>query len=200
MAEKAEQCCQLVGNLEITGIDACLFSVSYSSSTEVSLVGDCIIKGPTLGNVSISGPASTIIHSGCAVKAGVQIPWIRKYDCDNNDMVFILTGHGKSFISGDTVPPGIRLLQELHTYPVMSADSGSGPASIYSDTTQTDGHGLEYLGTPIPFITNSAGVIQSNIGVGTGDMYLQSFNVSYNPGAIPVASYSFVFFIPEGEE
>jgi hypothetical protein len=192
-------CCQLVGNLEITGISACLTSVSYSSSTEVNRVGSCIIKGPTIGNVSIAGPAADSIYTGCPVKAGVQIPWIRKYDCDNNKMVFILAGEGRAFISGEDEPSQVRLLEEVHSYPVMSADSSSGPASIYTDTIQRDGYGLEFSGTPIAFTTNESGVIHPNIGIGTGDMYLQNFNVTYNPGSIPMANYSFVFFISEAD-
>jgi hypothetical protein len=191
------ECCQLVGNLQITGIDACLFSINYSSSTEMTRIEDCTIIGPTIGNISITGPATEGFYSGCPAKAGVSIPWVRKFDCDNNDVHFIFAGQGKAYVSGEDAPPNVTLLEPIRSYSVLSADSGSGPASIYTKTTQIDGYGLRFTGTPIPFETSEAGVVHENIGIGTGPMYLQNFSVTYSPGAIPVASYSFVFKMTE---
>ena len=47
---------------------------------------------------------------------------------------------------------------------------------------------------PISFDTSSeAGCTLGNMGMGTGDYYLQNFRVELVPGAIPVANYTFAY-------
>lgn len=187
----ANECCLLVGNFPIT--QKGIISISVTSSTETSKIGDNLIIGATIGTVSISGFAQDIIHNGCPGKAGVQIPWIKKWDCDNNEIYFIPAGEGRSFISGDV--NNLATLGELVlSYNTINASASSGPTSIYMDTNQEDGYGLSYTGSPINFVTSEEGVTCDGIiDVGLGKLYLQSFNLECNPGAIPMASYSFVF-------
>ena len=76
----------------------------------------------------------------------------------------------------------------------MSASSQSGPSAQYSDVVQTEGVGMDYFGGPINFNTdNSIGVVVNNMGIGTGNYYLQNFRLELVPGGIPVASYTFSY-------
>lgn len=187
----ASECCLLVGNypISVKGI----ISISVTSSTETSKIGDNLIISATTGTLSLSGYATDNIHVGCPGKAGVQIPWIKKWDCDNNEIYFIPAGEGRSFVSGD-VNNLVTLKEPAVSYNTVNAAASSGPTSIYMETNQTDGYGLNYnSGKPISFVTSDEGVIWDGIDVGLGKLYLQSFNLECNPGLIPTASYSFVF-------
>ena len=182
-------CCQLVGNLSL-GLDGCIISISTSSSSEVAAVcGDEPLEGPVTHSVSISGYASDIIWTGCPGKAGVNIPYIRKYDCAINKLYFIFAGQGQSFISG---PVGgfASLYKSFSSITSFSASSSSGPASVYMETTQTNGYGLRYSGGPFSFTTSELS-IPINLG-SLGDHYLQSFSFDAQPGQLPIASYNFV--------
>ena len=94
-------CCQLTGNLSL-GLSGCIISVSTSCSAEIAtLCGGDPIEGPVTHSVSISGYAATELWRGCAGKAGVNVSYIRKYDCVNNITYFIFAGQGQSFVTGN---------------------------------------------------------------------------------------------------
>jgi len=187
------ECCKLVGNFPIN-VAECFVSINVSSSTESSLIENQMIVGPTVGTVSVTGHAQDTIHIGCPGRANVQVPWLRKWDCDNNDLYFIPQGEGRSSIFGE-VGSLASLHRTIGSYRIVNASSSSGPAAIYTDETQTDGYGMTYTGGPISFSTGPDGVIWDGAGLdlGIGTMYLQNFSVEFTPGQIPMASYSFVF-------
>jgi len=188
----AEDCCKLVGNLNLN-LEGCIISVNVSGKTEVNVSCGEPLPGPTTGTVSLTGYADTTMFVGCPGRAGVSIPWVRKYDCENNKVYFIFSGEGSSFIEGDA-DRFVTLNQTLNrTFKSINASSSSGPQSIYMETTHVDGYGLTYDGNPISFTTDPEGTIIPNFGVGEGDMYLQNFSLEANPGSLPTASYSFVF-------
>lgn len=190
------ECCQLVGNLSISD-PGCYISVNTSCSTEITNVcgDDTPMCGATTQTISLSGYANNAIHVGCPGKAGVSIPWIRKYDCDLNKVHFLFSGEGQSYTSGD-----VGGLVDIHhtvscapTSAAFSASSSSGPASIYMQTTQINGYGLIYGGNPISFTTSKdSTTINLNIGNISGLFYLQTFNLDLQPGQLPVANYTFV--------
>jgi hypothetical protein len=187
-------CCKLVGEFPIN-TDKCFVSISVSSSTESSLIDNQeIIIGPTVGTVSVGGFADNEIHVGCPGRASVQIPWLRKWDCDNNNMYFISQGEGRSSIFGD-VAGYASLHRTIGSYRIVNASSSSGPAALYTDEIQTDGYGLTYNGEPISFSTGPNGVTWdgAGLGLGVGTLYLQNFNLELTPGELPMATYSFVF-------
>jgi hypothetical protein len=192
-------CCQLVGNLQLSGFNGCVTSVNVSANTEINTQCAVPKTGPTVGTVSLGGYASSTPYVGCPSRAGVSINWIRKYDCVNDIVYFIHAGEGSSFISGPlTGITYVRLNQSTgRTYPVMSANSGSGPTGIYLETNREDGYGMTYSGDLLTFDT-SGSLVFSNFGVGSGDLYLQSFSLEANPGTFPTVSYSFAFTISEG--
>jgi len=188
-------CCQLVGSFPIS-TDKCFISISISSSTESSLIeNEELIIGPTIGTVSITGYAQDNRYYGCPSRVSVQVPWIRKWDCDNNVVYFIPSGEGRSSMFGDGASDFGSLHRTIGSYRIVNASASSGPASIYTDAYQTDGYGLTYNKGPISFSTSPNGVTWDGEGLdlGVGIMYLQNFSLELNPGEIPVASYSFVF-------
>lgn len=191
-------CCLLVGNFPI-GKEG-IINVSISSKTESQKVDGELIVGPTVGSVSLTGYATNRIHRGCAGRAGVSINWMRRYDCDKDEVHFIFAGEGASFIYGD-----INGLANIHnyvdrSYNNISADAGGGPTGVYTIQTQEDGYGLSFNGDPYSFSTKSEGGAEFSdfLGIGCGSLYLQSFNLTTNPGSVPTASYSFVFTIGQG--
>ena len=199
----AENCCKLVGNLTIAGIAGCITSVNVSSRSEILReCGGEILIGPTTGTVSITGYAvestqnDSGVHTGCPGRAGVSIPWVRRYDCDNDVLYLIPGGKGSSFIAGDVEDTASLVVGTGRSFPSISASSTSGPASIYMETSQEEGYGLDYRGGPIAFNTGDELIID-NFGVGEGPLYLQNFSVEFNPGEIPTATYSFLFVITD---
>jgi len=199
----AEDCCKLVGNLTINGIAGCITSINVSSRSEVLReCGGQILIGPTTGTVSITGYAVTPtgndsgIHTGCPGRAGVSIPWVRRYDCDNDILYLIPGGQGSSFIAGDIEDSAALVIGTGRSFPSISASSTSGPATVYMETSQEEGYGLDYSGGPIAFDTRDELVI-NNFGVGEGPLHLQNFSVEFNPGEIPTATYSFLFIITD---
>jgi len=97
-------------------------------------------------------------------------------------------------VSGD-VNTLASVEREIGSYNIVNASASSGPASIYTDVTQTDGYGLIYHGGPIQ-VPNSDGFTYDFVGIGIearSTFYLQSLNLECNPGSIPTVSYSFVF-------
>lgn len=193
----AGDCCQLVGNLDL-GIDSgCVISVNTSSSTEIiTACGDEPLEGATVGSISISAYVSTELWVGCPFRAGVSIPFIRKYDCEEDIVYFLFSGQGQSFYAGPK-PSYVELNKVLPTESrSISASSSSGPTSVYSDTLQISGYGMRYSGGPINFETTAEGTEISLGGVfGRGPFYLQGFNLEAQPGQLPVANYSIVYSV-----
>jgi hypothetical protein len=194
------ECCHIAAAFDTNDVEA-IISVSSRSSTESTKTGDTILKGPTTGTVSITGYAADEVYTGCGARAGVTIPWIRKYDCETDTVHFIFSGEGKSYIAGDLNMPTAGLMAELSngldvSYPLIDASATSGPYGIYFQNNQTDGYGLKYYGKPFDFDTSIEG--DTNIDLGFGGyslLYLQSFSIQLVPGQVPTASYEFVFTI-----
>jgi len=194
-------CCSLVGNfLNDTGLglpSGCFLSVNININTEYTDQGcDDMLGGAKTASLTLSAYASTDIYLGCSGRAGVQVIWLRKYDCVVDKLHFIYSGEGRSFLSEDILS-GLGLSLN-NTYPdrtrAISASAQSGPMSFYTDVTQAEGKGMTYGGGPISFDTSSqAGCTLGNMGVGSSDYYLQNFSIELVPGAIPVVNYSFAF-------
>ena len=189
-----EDCCQLVGNLQISGFPGCITSISMSARPDI--IGECggvVLYGATIGSVNISAYASSSIFVGCPSRAGVSINWIRRYDCGANKTYFINSGSGASYKVGD--PPNIAIHQVIGTsFLNINASSGSGPTSIYTRANQYEGYGLTYGGGPLSINTSTtAGVTFSNFGLAVGNLYLQNFSIECTPGELPTVSYSFAF-------
>lgn len=187
-------CCQLVGDLNL-GFPGCVISVSTSCSTEgiIACGDENPLKGPTTGSVNISAYADTTPWVGCPTKAGVNIPYIRKYDCDLDVVHFIPSGQGQSFVSGDGQGM-VSVKFVLSECESINASSTGGPASVYMQTTQVNGYGLNYSGDPISINTDSEMLPFSLGGLFAGvDMYLQNFNFDGQPGQPPTVSYTFIY-------
>jgi hypothetical protein len=190
----AGECCQLVGALDL-GLDGCFISVSTNCSTEIGAIcGDDPVEGPTIGTVNLSAYMGEELWVGCPSKAGVSIPFIRKYDCENDRLYFIFNGKGQSFYNGDA-----DQFVSLHTVlptscTSINASSGSGPASIYNVSTQINGYGMSYDSGPINFSTDAKGTAIELGGIFSGPVYyLQNFSLDLQPGQLPTVSYSLVF-------
>jgi len=199
----AIDCCCLAGNLNINLDDSkCLISLSTSSKTQFSqLCSDStVIIGPVVGTLSITAYADDKIHKGCSAGAGVSMPWLVKYDCDNDELHYLFGGEGSSYTTGDVSAYAYKHVNAAARYKSISASAGSGPATPCTVACREEGYGLTYNGGPISFSTSSeqelsysSSYIISDLGAKDGLMYLQSFSVEYTPGNIPVASYSFLF-------
>jgi hypothetical protein len=190
-------CCQLIGNLNLD-LDRCIISVSTSSSAEAAAIcGDEPLEGAVIHSVSLSGYASTELWKNCPGKAGVNIPYIRKYDCATNKIYFIFAGQGQSFVAGP-VSGYASLYKSFSSVTSFSASASSGPAGIYMEVTQTNGYGLNYSGGPFSFSTSELGSTVDLGGFLGGQHYLQSFNFDAQPGQLPIASYTFVAAMGEG--
>ena len=192
----AEDCCKLVGNLQLS-LPGCIISVNVNSRAEIiKECGGDILVGPSTGTVSVTGyvqdPPS--MHNGCPGRAGVSIPWVRRYDCDQNIVYLIPAGQGSSYIAGDIESLASLVYPTGISFPAINASSASGPSSVYMETSQEEGYGLVYNGGPLSFDTRNT-LEFANFGIGEGTMYLQNFSVDFNPGDVPTASYSFMFVI-----
>jgi len=195
----ASDCCHLVGNFfndtafNIPG--GCIISVNNTINTEFS-DNSCgyMSEGPRIGTLNISGYADNTIYTGCPARAGVQVLWMRKYICEEDTTFFIYLGPGRSFMQ-DHASGYVSLGSESSSKTItVSASSQSGPASMFSINEQTEGLGMSYAKGPISFSTDSEnGCVLSNMGVGTGNYYLQTFNIELVPGSIPIASYTFAY-------
>lgn len=188
-----ESCCNLVGNFNAAGED--IISINVRSSTEVSKLDGKIIIGPTVGSIGLTKYASTEVYVGCPGRAGVQIPWVRRYDCENDLVYFIFAGAGRSYISGST-NGNVSIINEAIKYGVIQASASSGPTSLYQASDQTDGYGLKYtdMNSDWSFETKDAGSCTfTNFGIGTGPLYMQSFSIDFVPGQVPIATYDLVF-------
>ena len=218
MAGSNSGCCKLVGNFDLFRNESgCFTSISMNSQTEVTRIvsdsRDVIITGPTVGNISITayayrslggrgggGLPVAPVHVGCPARANLTLNWLRKYDCENDEVHFIYNGAGKASISGPVDTYGISFFKNLdRSFRMLNASSNSGPATIYTDDTQYEGYGLKYTGGPLSInVTDETPVVDTSIfeGLdGVGEVYLQSFSFEASPGNVPTASYSFIFVI-----
>ncbi len=193
MAAVTGNCCYLVGQFEsITGVTlptGCIISINNNINTDYT--NSCGLPGQTVGSLNISGYASTTPHEGCPGRAGVQVKWLRKYDCENDKTYFIFLGGGRSYVGGEG---HMSVLVDSYAIPtkIISASAQGGPSSVFSYVTQTEGRGLTYIGGPITVSTTTAPTLP-NMGLGTGLYYLQNFSIEVVPGALPVANYSYAY-------
>lgn len=182
--------CNVVSGLAIglTGI------ISVSTSCSVEAAASCggePLEGPATHSVNISGYASTTVWNLGPAKAGVNISFIRKYDCESNIAYLIFAGQGQSYEAG---PIGslASVNKSFSTSSYLIANASSGPSSIYNSGSQTAGYGLTYSGDPFSFNTAN-GATKINLGgMLGGDHYLQSFSVDAQCGQLPIATYSFI--------
>lgn len=194
----AKECCQLVGNLEL-GIDGCIVSISTSCNTELNFSCGIPLEGMSTVTVNISAyhtyaGGSFSIWKDCPTKAGVSIPYITKYDCENDKVYFLFNGQGQSFGVGSY--SGLVTIKNSlsSTCTALSASSSSGPTALYMMDTQTNGYGLKYGGGPIAFDTSADGTTISLGGMFSGiTMYLQNFSLDAQPGQFPMVSYTLVY-------
>jgi len=179
-----------------------IISIDSKSGTDAIQIDDELYVGPTKGTASVSVYVSDSIYKGCAGQARVDIPWIQKYDCDNDVVHFIFKGAGRSSIIGEVDKNIVDLSNSnvLNSYRYIKASSSNSPISLYTDDMQYDGYGLKYTGDPWPFDSiNEDTLVISNQGINTnsppiwGDLYLHGFSISFNPGSLITATYSFVF-------
>ena len=194
----ASRCCHLVGNFfSDTGfsIPGCIISVNNTINTEYTDNGcGSLTGGPRIGTLNISGYLGTKIHKDCQGRAGVQVLWARKYDCDTDITHFIFLGAGRSFLQEGALSYATLSSAAASTTITVSASAQSGPSGLFSINNQTEGIGMSFNYGPISFDTDSeSGCTLANMGVGKGNYYLQTFNLECVPGSIPVASYTFAY-------
>ena len=195
----ASDCCKFVGNFfnqtSFTFPEGCFTSVSNNINTEYADF-ECndLIGGYTVGSLTLTAYAGVEIFKGCPGRAGVQVLWLRKYDCSNDKLHFIYAGEGRSFMS-DNASSYVSLNKTFSKNTKMiSASSQSGPFSLFSEIEQVEGLGMKYTKGPITFDTaTSNGCSLPNMGIGTGSYFLQNFSIELVPGSIPVANYSFAY-------
>ena len=191
----ASECCKLTSGLSCGAY--CFTSINSSISAELNNSCGYVIKGPTIGTVSISGYALDKVYTGCPAKASVTIPWVRRYDCDSNEVHFIFQKGGQASIVGDIAE--VSVTDVAVSSSSISASAGGSPNNLYTDETESIGFNFAYRGVPIPFDTKTAdgsGVKFKNLtlcGISADEMYLTSFSVNYVPGEVPIASYTFMY-------
>lgn len=193
----ADDCCLLVGNLQL-GLDGCITSFSDSCTTEIGATcGDVPLAGPTTGTVNFTAFGDDEVWIGCPSSASVSINYIKKFDCDLDKTYFIFSGAGQASYNGEA-DRYVTITNVLNSScESISADSSSGPASIYTRSRQVTGSGMTYNGGPIRFTTSSTGTkfTFSNSVLTAGEYYLTSFNLNLQPGSLPTATYSFVYAV-----
>lgn len=162
-----------------------IISISTSCSTETAATcGGEPLEGPSTHSVNISGYAMNSLWLGESGKAGVNIPFIRKYDCASGKVYLIFAGAGQAYVSG-SISSLATLVKSFSSSTFISANASS---LVYTKGTQTSGYGLDYSGGPISF--NSRNVVSINI-MG-GEHFLQNFSVEAQCGQLPIATYSFI--------
>ena len=192
------ECCKLVGNFPID-VDG-IISISTRVQTEVSKTGNSVLVGATTGTITISAYASRQVHTGCLGRANVTIPWIRKYDCDVDEVIYIFSGQGQSHYAGesDNMHDLIELLNEIVEYRTVNASASSGPSTLYEDDMQHDGYGIIYKGHPWQFNTSLEEKVIIDTGIADyGPMPLQSFSLQLTPNQLPIANYDFIYQVKD---
>lgn len=200
----AVDCCCLTGNFEIN-LDGCIISLNTSSKAQFTQLCDTdVIIGPVVGNLSMTAYASNQLHRGCPASAGVSIPWLSKFDCDNDVIYYVFGGEGTSFTTGEVSSYASKNYSANVSYYSVSANAGAGPATFCQQVCREEGYGLTYDGDPISFNTSTestmiitAGSILSGLGAVGDNIYLQSFNLDLAPGNLPVVTYNFLFTVGE---
>lgn len=205
-------CCILASNFNgISGINGCLISANLNARVEI--VKECgtgpngeVIFGPTVGSLSLSAYADSNLHHNCAGRAGVSIQWSRHQGCNfaagaQTGIFFIKTGSGSSFVAGNVDGLAEIVKGTGRQYPNISISSQGGPASLGTTITQTDGAGLIYTGDPISFDSSRDTLIYNFSvtydGNTISEWYLSNFSLEMTPGELPIASYTFNFFIDD---
>ena len=190
--------CKVVGNFNTdSGLilpSGCFISVNNNINTEVdNFFCSTPLGGATIGTLNISAYTDAIEVSNRQQRAGVTIPWQRKYDCENDTVHFIFVGQGRSYnVEADDVILN-QTLSGGNTQ-LLSVSSNAGPSAVYFNVEQEEGFGMLYNGGPINFdTTTEVGCRFSNMGFGKGDYYLQNFYLEAAIGALPVVTYTFVY-------
>lgn len=205
-------CCVIASQFNgISGITGCLISANMSGKVEI--IKECgigasgdVIFGPTIGSLSITAYVNNRldIHNNCQGRAGVSVPWSRHFGCGikgEEGVYFIKTGSGSSFVAGNVDGLATIVKSTNREYPNISISSQGGPTSPGTNITQTDGAGLIYNGGPLSF-NSSTDDMEFNFtvsydGGSINEFYLQNFNLELTPGEIPIANYSFMFYIDD---
>ena len=193
-------CCDLVSNFTVS-LTGCILSVNTSSRAEfMKLCEEEVLTGPVIGTLSMTAHATDSVYVGCPANAGVTIPWISKYDCDNDIVHFLFGGEGTSHITGDVGTLATQRYSANRRYKSINANSGGGPAALVQNICREEGYGLTYNGLPIAFDTSNESTLSRSsfvpdLGAVNDIIYLQSFNLELIPGNFPTASYSYVFVV-----
>ncbi len=208
-------CCVIASQFNgIQGINGCLISANMSGKVEI--IKECgtggegdVIFGPTIGSLSFTSYVNDRlgIHQECQGRAGVSVPWSRHFGCgiggtpEQSGVYFIKSGSGSSFVAGN-VDGLARIVKSTgREYPNISISSQGGPSTIGTNILQTDGAGLIYNGGPLNFDSSRDSMIFNFTvnydGGSISTFYLQNFNLELTAGEIPIASYSFMFYIDD---
>lgn len=190
--------CLVVGNFNagsgLTLPTGCFISANNTVNTELENYFCAIpLGGATVGTLNLSAYQTTAEISKVNQRASVTVPWLRKYDCENDKVYFIYVGEGRSS-NADAL--GVKLNKTVTgaTTQLLSASSQSGPSTIYTKIKQLEGFGMSYTGGPINFDTSAETSCKfSNMGYGTGSYYLQTFYLEAAIGATPIVTYTFVY-------
>lgn len=189
--------CLISGNFPVETLNisstACIISINNNINTELeNYFCPTPLGGATIGTINIAAYTSVPVLSTKVQRASVTIPWLRKYDCENDKVYFIFVGQGRSFnIDADDVTINIA---SDYTTQLLSASSQSGPTTLYSDLKQEEGFGMSYTGGPISFdTTTEASCRHPNMGFGKGDFCLSSFYLEAQIGSLPIVTYTFVY-------
>jgi len=187
--------CDLVGNFSEISLQGCIMSVNCNVNAGISNFG-CPggpSKGPTVGTMTIAAYAGDVgpIEVG---RAGGAVIWQRKYDCDMDVLHFLYVSPGRSFsYGGATDYANIGAESSVRSH-IFNASSQSGPSMLYESYDQVEGVGISCSTGPFTVNTGSeSGSTFGNLGVGSGDYYLNSFNLDMTNGCFPIVTYSFLF-------
>jgi len=211
--------CDLVGNFPVKE-NLHIISANLKSRTEFRIVPETSIylEGPTTGDLSITAYAplpsneeakwhnGTKVGLWCLGKAGASYTWNRRIACDDSGLrVYMIPGGPSAAYKEGAVTSQINLVEKVD-YDSFSASAASGPFTIYSHVTHTDGHDFVYNGSPIPISSDDAYNVKeidifvtgSNVMPQNYELYLTSFTWDYTPPNIPTVSYSFLFLYQGG--
>ena len=129
------ECCGIGYSNEVID-NNCLISINSSIITEYNDYG-CeagLVGGSKVGNLNVSGYASSDIYTGCPRQGWSSGIWLRKYSCDDDLTYLIYTGPGRSYLQ-DSIESyaDISISGESNTI-LRSAHAGSAGNSF--DTNQ----------------------------------------------------------------
>lgn len=190
--------CLVVGNFGsgsgLTLPEGCFISANNTINTELeNYFCTTPLGGATIGTLNLSAYQTIAEISKVQQRASVTVPWLRKYDCENDKVHFIYVGEGRS---SNANALGVTLNKKVPevTTQLLSASSQSGPATLYTKIKQEEGFGMAYTKGPINFDTSQESSCKvANMGYGTGSYYLQTFYLEAAIGATPIVTYTFVY-------